>query len=267
MNQKRFWTLPSTTCTESILWDRAFRFGMSVFETVAILRGRPLFLDGHIARLERAASELMACSIGPVGAWAQEVLLNELSGETGVARIYCTAGPGGLAEAATDPAGAILYEPAEVGTACGEPITVTVDRAPFAPVPGGWKTGNYWQNLRALAAARAAGFDDAIVSDPAGRVVGSSTGNLFFMRRGRLVTPALETGARPGVVREWVIAQTGAIDDLILADELIKADEVFFTNSRVGIQAVGQIDGHALPSCQLAFQLGGLYRDAVLGHC
>lgn len=39
------------------VFDRGFRYGMSVFETVAVHQSRALLLSAHLARLERAASD------------------------------------------------------------------------------------------------------------------------------------------------------------------------------------------------------------------
>lgn len=266
MSGRRLWTFPARLEPESILWDRAFRYGMSVFETVAVSGGRPLFIEEHLGRLRSAATDLLGCSADGIISWARDLLLNRLADATGVARIYCTGGPGGLTTPADSPAGVVLYEPAEVGCRSPRPVSAALDRAPVVAAPGGWKTGNYWQNIRALAAARAEGFDEAIICDPAGRVVGSATGNLFAMIRGRLLTPAIETGARPGVVREWVMAGTGAGEDLISPADLACADEVFLTNSRVGILPVGRIDGSALASIHFAGALAGRYFDEVLEH-
>ncbi|MFM8764696.1 MAG: hypothetical protein ACKOEZ_07670, partial [Spartobacteria bacterium] len=37
------------------LADRGFRYGMSVFETITVVAGRPLLLGKHLERLRRAA--------------------------------------------------------------------------------------------------------------------------------------------------------------------------------------------------------------------
>ena len=42
-------------CAGVPIEDRGFRYGMSVFETVAIHRGRAVFLEAHLERLIRAA--------------------------------------------------------------------------------------------------------------------------------------------------------------------------------------------------------------------
>ena len=44
-------------CDSLPLSNRAFRYGMGVFETVAVRDGRALLLDAHIERLARAASD------------------------------------------------------------------------------------------------------------------------------------------------------------------------------------------------------------------
>lgn len=39
--------------TETIVPDAGYFFGLGVFETIAVEEGRPLFLDRHLARLQK----------------------------------------------------------------------------------------------------------------------------------------------------------------------------------------------------------------------
>ncbi|MGH8046983.1 MAG: hypothetical protein ACREKL_07030, partial [Chthoniobacterales bacterium] len=48
------------------LTDRGFRYGMSVFETIAIRESAPLLLDAHLARLTESAT---AAGFNPPSEW------------------------------------------------------------------------------------------------------------------------------------------------------------------------------------------------------
>lgn len=230
-----------TPCGGIPLEDRGFRYGMSVFETVAIFRGTPLFFEAHRERLARALSEL---------GWAGMVLPEGLAGGlgggevTGVFRWYVTAGPGGPGG---DFAGEIygIFEEAEVGTDFPAARIATCG-APYLSAPGGWKTGNYWQNVRAWAEARASGADEALVFEPSGSLVSASMGNLFLEVDGRWQTPALGRGARDGVVRAWVLGQLPAEEVWLDAESVRRATAAFVTGSRAGVRAVCEIDGRPL---------------------
>lgn len=245
-----------------ILWDRALRFGMSVFETVAVHCGRPLLFEEHLTRLQRAAGDLLEVQATPLIDAARTLPLPD--GESGVLRVYVTAGTGGLTADCTNPNGFALFESTEISSGPGDGLLLSADRAPILPAPGGWKTGNYWSNLRALQSAQRVGCDEAVVINPSGEVIGCATGNLFCELDGRLVTPALSSGARDGVIREWVRNLTGAEETVLANDDLMRAGEILVTNSRLGIAMVAALDGRVISSTAHARRLAAAYREQIL---
>lgn len=222
--------------------DRAFRYGMSFFETVAIFSGRPVFLSEHLRRLRDAVASVSGC----IATNGLESALAELVAglKNGVLRIYATAGPGAIGDRFSGGV-YLLFEEAETGGGLGA-MRATVSGAPSVSRPGGWKTGNYWGNVDALLAARGQGCDEAILCNAGGEVVSASMGNLFLCVDGRWVTPPLGGGARDGVVREWVIARFGMEEWVLDADALARCSAAFVTNSRVGVRVIAELDGRAL---------------------
>lgn len=244
------------------MWDRALRFGMSVFETIAVVSGRALFYREHLDRLGRAARNLL-------GAEMPEFERNparELAAiaATGVLRIYVTAGPGGVSDPVPAPGAFALFESCAVEAGPGVGLRVALGRAPVVPPPGGWKTGNYWQNARARREALEAGCAEILVAGPSGAVTGASMGNVFAVMGGRLVTPSLDTGARPGVVRAWVLDQTSCSEEWLTFADFQRAEEIFLTNSRMGIARVTELDGRVLAQDAFTSDLSTRYRDEIL---
>ena len=219
------------------LADRGFRYGMSVFETVAVVAGRPLLLEAHLERLQRAARDCGA-------EWTGFPDFDFATIGTGLVRFYLTAGPGAPCDAFAGNAYA-LFDEAEVGWNLPA-LRVASSAAPYLPRPGGWKTGNYWQNIDAMGHARRAGCDEALVFNPAGMLVGAAMANVFLEIDGSWVTPALETGARDGVVRSWVLRNFGADEGILEVRDVARCKAAFLTNSRMGIRAVGELDGRPL---------------------
>lgn len=218
------------------LADRGFRYGMSIFESVAVLEGKPLFLAGHRDRLRRACEDFGAVLELP------EFDFSKLG--TGMLRFYCTAGPGSLSEKFQGETFA-LFEAMEVG--CNfPPVRVQTSAAPYLPAPGGWKTGNYWQNTAAFSQARACGLDEALLFNPAGQLVSASMANAFLRIDGRWITPHPLTGARDGAVRGWVLERLDATEDFVMSEEASRCDAAFLTNSRVGVRTVCELDGRPL---------------------
>jgi 4-amino-4-deoxychorismate lyase len=225
---------------------------MSVFESIAVVAGRPLFLQEHVERLSRAA--------GDCGAYLPRLPDFDFSGLTsGLLRIYFTAGPGAVGDSF---AGSVyaLFDLAEVGWNLPG-VRVMSCAAPYLPRPGGWKSGNYWQNIEALVMANRGGCDEALVFNPAGMLVGAAMGNVFLQRDEKWVTPALEAGARDGVVRSWVLQCLGAEEGILESRDVARCSAAFLTNSRVGIRSVRELDGRPLEDGSAGIQ--HTYRDDI----
>ena len=224
--------------------DRAVRYGMSVFETIGIRQGQPLLLEEHLTLLNEAARTLLPTPVGSAGlrlvepAYGSESPsgpLPELQKEdTGTLRLYVTAGDGTPTDPVTAPRHFALFEPHDPA-AIPSAQTARLHPEPVAPFAHGQKTGNYWTNCAAQAAARAAGFDHALLADHAGHLLSAAFGNLFFVLGGELCTPSATLAIRPGVIRAWVLRQQPVREIEFPAARLAEVTELFLTNSRLGI--------------------------------
>lgn len=241
--------------------DRGLRYGMSVFETFAVWEGRVLFGAEHRGRLS-AACAAAGFSVPEIPAFP------ELSGRTGLLRIYVTAGDGGPLAAADAPRVMAVFDAVEFPCAATvrAGLRVVLSRAPIAPVLGGWKTGNYWAHVQAFQEAARLGCDEALVCNPQGGVVSAAMANLFVVVGDRVLTPPLTAGARDGVVRAWVREQIPVEEIPLTVEDLGPAAEGFLTNSRLGVCPIAEIEGRPLPSRSVGDWLAGLYRENFLRH-
>ena len=234
--------------------DLGFLYGAGCFETMRAVDGVVFRMDAHWARLERgfAAFGVPAPSRATLRVAVEATLAaNGLgTGGRGDARVRVTATPGrGVGRP-------------DLRAAQGPTLIVVVEDAPSAPPPARIvvasprvdparplataKATSYLVSLLALAEARAAGGDEALLLDPAGQVAEAATSNVFVVRGGAVTTPPLATGALPGVTREAVIeaARDAGImvrAALVARADIEAADEVFVTNSIVGVRAVASV--------------------------
>jgi branched-subunit amino acid aminotransferase/4-amino-4-deoxychorismate lyase len=178
--------------------------------------------------------------------------------ENGLLRFYITAG-GGTPLAPLAGNVYAIYDDAEVGWNFA-PLRGMTSAAPYLPRPGGWKTGNYWQNIDALSAAHRSGCGEALLFNPAGMLVSASMANVFLECHGEWLTPALETGARDGAVREWAIANAGAREDFLDSEAVLRCTACFLTNSRFGLRSLSELDGRAL-RCDIAALQQSYFHD------
>ena len=257
------WTLIEGSFREGAdvpISDRGFRYGMSVFETVAVRNGKMLFLEEHLAALSAA------CKTAGFQAETADAINALADLPDGLLRIYVTAGDGPLAASAPHQRTFAYFEPAEFPDPAEikRGFRLGVTPTPIVPVLGGWKTGNYWPNVRALALARENGFDETLIVNIERVVISAAMANVFFLIEGVLRTPAANIGVRQGVVRQWITRMTPVREDRISLDDISAAKECFLTNSRIGVMPVSHIQGRALPSRSTAETLAGLYRERIL---
>lgn len=228
------------------LTDRGFRYGMSVFETLAIRASAPLLLDEHLDSLAEAATA--ARFTLPEG-WreATRALLTESPIAEGVARVYATAGDRDDAPSRV----AVLFEEMPIPTELSRVRAQTMEFTPALPFG---KTGNYWPHFL----ARPANGDDAILCTPAGLLLGGAMSNLFLLIDGTLRTP--RQPVRRGVIRRWI----GAEEADLTRDDLLRARAAFLTNSRLGICLLTAIDDRELPGDPVIGELWSRYAREVL---
>jgi len=227
--------------------DRGWRYGMAFFESLAIRHGRVEFLETHLERLRQAAAGSGWRLEDGFFDGTREHLLTAFGPGPVFARLYLSAGSGGPLAPVDRPRLFAFGEPREA--AAPAPYRLVSGRTPYQPLPGGFKTANYWANVRALAEARAAGADEALLFAPSGEPVSAAMANLFLLTGDELRTPPLSSGARRGVIREWVMrsgARQPVSERPLSRDDLRTARAAFLTSSWAGIIPVAAIDGQPL---------------------
>ena len=110
---------------------------------------------------------------------------------------------------------------------------------------------NYANSALARMEALKMGFDEAVMLNPAGKIIEASAENIFMVRDNVPITPPISSGALNGITRDSVLdilrhnCSHYEIRD-ISRDELYIADEVFLTGTASGIRGVGYIDNRII---------------------
>jgi branched-chain amino acid aminotransferase len=227
--------------------DRGFTLGDGLFETIAVRKNAVRHLAAHLARLRRGADFLgiplpgddqhIAQMIGAV------ITANALT--EAVVRVTLTRGPGArgiVPPPQPSPTFVITASPLPPPAASARVIIAGVTRrnehSPLSRI----KHLNYLDNILARQEAEKLKADDAILLNTAGRVAESTIANVFVLVDGFMLTPPLEDGALPGVMRAEAIKLTRAEERAVTVDMLTRASEVFLT-SALGVRPVTHIDG------------------------
>ncbi|MBI2516705.1 MAG: aminodeoxychorismate synthase component I [Opitutae bacterium] len=237
--------------------------GRGVFETIKLVRGQPVFFAEHCARLAhgiRALGLVHAPAPAELRARCAAVIAANPAAD-GVLKIVVFAYTGGASELILT--GESRYTAADYERGFN---VLTVRGAAYAPPLAGLKALDRAACQKARSDARGAGCDEALFISPSGEALEGTVSNLFVVRAGRVCTPPLDSGILPGIVRARMLA-TGAppVEEVAISEQMLRdADEVFLTNSLLGVMPVAHLDGRALNlqrnPVTRAFMAG--YRDA-----
>ncbi len=249
--------------------DAGLQHGVGLFETMAAFHGRVFRLREHLDRLADSARQLGLAAeldVERLAAAAQMAVAHNRLAEARV-RLTVTAGP--LSQLADDGRAADPLDRMTVLVVATPPtaydpayfergIMALIAPAGANPMDAmaGHKTLHYWGRLRTLRQAAAVGAGEAIWLNVTNHLASGAVSNIFLARDGRLLTPiargeevdkSLPAPVLPGVTRAAVIELAEAADidvqrRMLSVDDLLKADEVFLTNSSWQVLPVTRVE-------------------------
>jgi len=135
--------------------------------------------------------------------------------------------------------------------------------------------GAYANSALASDEARRCGFDEAILLNEDGHVTEGATCNLFMVRKGKLITPAITDNILEGITRDSIAElamremNMEIVERSIARSELYACDELFLTGTAVGIAPVVRVDHRPVRSGtigEITRRLRQLYFDATHGN-
>ena len=222
-----------------------FQFGHGLFETIRLRGGRPVFLQRHLARL--------VAGLDRIGLdWPNREELTERLQDVIAANpashdvlkliVFADAnGPGELIHTRVS-----RYRPEDYQRGFR---LHTVTAAPPPPLVAGLKVLAFLPWRLAQEAARQAGTDEALLVGADGELYEGSISNVYIVRDGMVLTPPRSSGILPGIIREVLMEQSEppVREERLFRDDLTQADEVFVTNSILGVMPVSAWESQAWP--------------------
>lgn len=107
------------------------------------------------------------------------------------------------------------------------------------------KSLNYLDNLLEYEKIKREGFDETIFLNEKGKISEGCTTNVFMVIKNKIMTPKIESGLLPGILRGWIIKNFDVKEVEIDKELLLSAEEIFLTNSLVGIIKVSELEGRS----------------------
>jgi branched-chain amino acid aminotransferase len=208
--------------------------GDGAFDAFPVLDGRPFARAAHLDRLERSCAALdLPCPRDLIESDI-DLLLTRASAGYAVVRIVLTRGGHRICrlESRGDPAE--LAKPV-----CLLPVTYNP-----SGLLDGVKSLSYGANMLASRRALAAGYGEALLVRSDGVVLEGPTCSVFWVRDGRLQTPALETGILASITRRVILETMPAEEGSYPLEHVAGAEEAFLVSTaRLGqpIAAIGEV--------------------------
>ena len=233
--------------------DSGLFFGRGVFETI-LVKEKAIFLDEHIERLNKAINAL---SLGKAINKDDVIsFINENNIKNKALKIVVT--EKNLVYSTRD----IKYKDEDYINGFKVRISEVLRNSTSRVVA--FKTLNYLENTIEYELCQSSGFNEAIFFNELGNLCEGCTSNIFIVKNKNIYTPPVKDGLLPGVVRNWVIKNFQVKEARITKEELLNSDEVFLTNSLVGVIKVSSIEDKLFDS-EVVKEIKKQYDEAING--
>ncbi len=258
--------------------DRGFSYGDGLFETIAVRKGQARFFDYHLDRLLTSA-ERLAIPAPERALFASEAAELVRGCDYGTLKIILTRGVGERGYAPPDEPHSLRIlgrlaaaRPPRANYIDG--VTVRHCRTPIScnPATAGLKTLGRLEQVLARAEWRQGVIAEGLMSTLDGSVICGTMSNLFLVRGGELVVPDLTACGIEGVMRRVVLDRADRIGLQKCVEDVSRAvlnaaDELFITNSLIGLWPVRRVGDTEYPVGPITLKLMAQLADAGIVEC
>jgi branched-chain amino acid aminotransferase len=230
--------------------DRGFTLGDGLFETLAVRGGKALRVAAHLARLNAGARTLrlpMPYDDTTLARALSDAIRMNTVGD-GAARLTLSRGPGarGLVPPANPaPTVVIAVHESLPPETPARAVIARGARRDEGSALAGLKSLSYLEQILARMEAADAGADEALLLNTQGRIADGAASTLFLFLGNWLLTPGIDEGALPGIVRAAAIRELGAVERPLKPEDVLEAEEAMLANS-LGVRALVSLDGRPL---------------------
>jgi 4-amino-4-deoxychorismate lyase len=233
--------------------DRGLQYGDGLFETIAVRHGVCEFWERHLQRLFEGCTRLRI-PLPDSALLTTEAQRLTHAVERAVLKIIITRGSGGRGYRIPD-----SVQPTRILICTDEPdhphgnaqtgvrVRICTHTLGNHPALAGLKHLNRLDQVLARMEWADPDIAEGLLQDQTGRVIEGTYTNIFIVQQGRLLTPTLNACGVAGVMRAVVLelATAAGIDcteRAVSLEDLYAAEEVFLTNSLIGIWPVRELN-------------------------
>ena len=223
--------------------DEGYSFGLGLFETILLYKGKPVFLDEHLARINKSIVDLglnidklerdeVFQYLNNKNILEYEVLKIVLSEKN---RLFLKR----------------EYTYTEKDYQKGFSLNISKVRRNESSIFTFHKTLNYGDNILEKRKSKKLGYDEPIFLNSKNQITEGATSNIFVVVEDKIYTPKLSCGLLNGIVRQYIISNYDVIESEIDLEFLNNTDEIFLTNSLFGIMSVSNLEKKIFKSQKL----------------
>ncbi|MCM3413392.1 aminodeoxychorismate lyase [Metabacillus litoralis] len=235
-------------------FDHGFLYGLGVFETFRIYKGFPFLLHDHLARLQHAVDELgitYQIDYEEMYEMIQELLrINACQNEDVTVRLNISAGIGEVGKLLQDydkPTIMCFIRKAPSVNRIEKEASILKLRRNTPEGRERLKSHHYLNNILGKRELQVTPDLEGIFLTEKGYVAEGVVSNIFWVKKGTLYTPSLETGILNGITRQFIIKcleklEIPFYEGFYDKEHLFGSTEVFLTNSSQEIVSVKKID-------------------------
>ncbi len=257
--------------------DRGLHYGDGVFTTLRVRDGEAVLWERHVARLQAGCERLRIVlpDVAQLRAEMRQVCAGTVRG---VLKIIITRGVGGRGYAPPreyTPTRIVALHPwpdfPEKNWSVGVRVRVNAMRLARNPALVGIKHLNRLEQVLARAEWNDPAVAEGLMLDENNQVIEATAANVFIVRDSAVLTPALHECGVAGVMRAEImeLARSAGLQvhecELSL-DAARSAEEMFLTNSVIGVWPVREVDMIEKPVGSVTQHIVALLEQSCLAY-
>ena len=237
---------------DKINLDSGYFFGRGVFETI-LVKDKPIFLKEHISRLNEGIKIL---NLGDKV--IEEDILNIINKHN---IKYC-----GLKIVVTEKN--IVLEKRDIPYKSDDYLKgfslklSNINRNSKSKLSY-IKSINYLENILEREEALNNGYNEVLFLNEKGFLSEGSMSNIFIVIDKEIYTPSIKCGLLPGIVRNFLIKEYKIIEKELTLEDIMMADEIFITNSLLGIMGISKFENRILTENKITIMLREEYEAKI----
>lgn len=230
--------------------DNGFYFGEGLFETMLIYNNRILFLREHIDRINEGLK-----TIGIDKKIEEKEVINalkELKFKDGVLKLVVSEKNNIFTWRKNNYTKA-MYDN-------GFKLKMSSLRRNKDSIVTYLKSLNYLDNMSEHRKCKEEGYDEVLFLNSDNEIAEGSVSNIFFIKDNTIYTPNVNCGLLDGTIRKYILKNYSVVEGKFSKDKLLEADEIFLTNSIMGIMPVYKFENRIFKEKKLTCDIMSYYK-------